>query len=67
MTPDLKHSSDEDWFIAVGRNAAGRPLFVAFTLRMKEGRRFLRAVSARYMHEKEVQRYVATRAKTEKR
>lgn len=65
VAPDLKHSAEEDRFIAVGRNAAGRPLFVAFTLRTKEGRRLLRAVSARYMHEKEAERYAATSAKAE--
>jgi uncharacterized DUF497 family protein len=47
----------EDRFIAVGRNAAGRPLFVAFTFRMKHGQRLIRPVSARYMHKKEIAGY----------
>jgi uncharacterized DUF497 family protein len=59
VAPDLKHSAHEDRFIAVGRNAAGRPLFVAFTLRIKGGQRLIRPVSARYMHGKEVNRYEA--------
>jgi hypothetical protein len=33
MAPDLKHMMDEDRLIAVGRTSAGRPLFVAFTIR----------------------------------
>jgi hypothetical protein len=59
VAPDLKHSAEEDRLIAVGRNLAGRAMFVAFTLRMKAGQRFVRPVSARYMHEKEAQRYEA--------
>jgi uncharacterized DUF497 family protein len=43
----------------VGRNNAGRPLFVAFTIRLKEGRRLLRPLSARYMHANEIARYEA--------
>jgi hypothetical protein len=57
VAPDLKHSAEEDRFIAVGRTAAGRPLFVAFMFRMKNGKRFVRPVSARYMHRKEIERY----------
>ena len=67
VAPDLKHSVEEDRLIGVGRNAAGRPMFVAFTVWMNEGQRLLRAVSARYMHKKEAERYVATSAKAEKR
>jgi predicted DNA binding CopG/RHH family protein len=52
VAPDLKHSAEEDRFIAVGRTAAGRPLFVAFMFRMKNGKRFVRPVSARYMTER---------------
>jgi uncharacterized protein len=57
IAPDLKHSAHEDRFIAVGRNAQGRPLFVAFTFRTKDGKRFVRPVSARYMRSKEIERY----------
>lgn len=59
IAPDPKHSAEEDRFIAVGRNAQGRPLFVAFTFRTTDGERLLRPVSARCMHEKEIQRYEA--------
>jgi uncharacterized protein len=57
VAPDPDHSAQEDRFIAVGRNAAGRPLFVAFTLRIKDGQRLIRPVSARYMHKKEIEGY----------
>jgi uncharacterized DUF497 family protein len=57
IAPDPDHSAQEDRFIAVGRNAAGRPLFVAFTFRMKDGQRLIRPVSARYMHKKEIEGY----------
>jgi uncharacterized DUF497 family protein len=53
VAPDPKHSPDEDRLIAVGKTIAGRPLFVAFTLRTKLGRRLIRPVSARYMHARE--------------
>ena len=53
VAPDVKHSVDEQRFIAIGRTEAGRPVFVAFCWR---GTR-LRPVSARYMHAREVARY----------
>ena len=57
FAPDLKHSADEDRVIAVGRTRTGRPVFVAFTLRVKRGRRLIRPVMARYMHGKEITAY----------
>jgi uncharacterized protein len=56
IAPDHKHSVDEDRFIAVGR-IEGRPGFVAFTIRVKDKRRFIRPVTARFMHAKEVAAY----------
>jgi len=64
VAPDLKHSEAEQRFIAVGRNADGRPMFVAFTFRRRGGHTFIRPVSARYMHEKEIAAY-ETRSKTQ--
>jgi uncharacterized DUF497 family protein len=57
VAPDQKHSDVEDRLIAVGRTEAGRPIFVAFTLRMKDKRRLIRPVTARYMHAKEIEAY----------
>ena len=57
IAPDPKHSADEDRLIAVGRTSTGRPVFVAFTIRVKNNRRFIRPVTARFMHAKEVAAY----------
>ena len=57
VAPDPDHSIQEDRFIAVGWNAAGRPLFVAFTFRVAGDQRLIRPVSARYMHKKEIAGY----------
>ena len=65
IAPDIKHSSQEDRFLAVGRSASGRPMFVVFTLRTQDEITRLRPVSARYMHQKEVQQYEQAFAKDE--
>ena len=67
VAPDPKHSHSEDRFIAIGRNAEGRPLFVAFTFRSRKGRYYIRPVSARYMHKKEIVRYEKESSKIENR
>ena len=57
VAPDPRHSETEVRLIAIGRNVFGRPMFVAFTIRTKQGRRLLRPISARYMHAKEIRAY----------
>ena len=57
IAPDPKHSGAEDRLIAVGRNAMGRALFVAFMFRNVDGTFRIRPVSARYMHRKEIDAY----------
>ena len=57
VAPDVRHSAAEDRLLAVGRTAAGRALFVAFTFREKAGKHLIRPVSARYMHGKEMEAY----------
>ena len=42
---------------AIGKTAAGRHIFLVFTIREKKGGRYVRPISARYMHKKEVQHY----------
>ena len=59
IAPNPKHLLSEQRFIAIGRNAAGRPMFVAFTLRRRGRRSLIRPISARYMHAKEIARYEA--------
>ena len=67
IAPDPGHSAGEDRLIAVGRTGAGRPLFVAFTIRPKEGHRLIRPVTARYMHAKEIAAYEKESAPSEDR
>jgi uncharacterized DUF497 family protein len=57
VAPDPKHSAGEDRLIAVGKTGAGKPLFVAFTMRTKECRPLIRPVTARYMHAREIAAY----------
>ena len=57
VAPDPKHSADEDRLLAVGRTSAGRPVFVAFTIRTKNKLRLIRPVTARFMHAKEIAAY----------
>ena len=60
---DVKHSKDERRYVAIGRTAKGRDLFVGFTFRIVAGRKLLRPITARYMHRKEVERYGQTHSK----
>lgn len=62
---DQKHSQAEGRFIAVGRAANGKPVFVGFTYRRKGKLLLIRPISARYMHEKEVKRYVKASSETQ--
>jgi uncharacterized DUF497 family protein len=57
VAPDIKHAHLEDRLIAIGRTDEGRPLFIAFTIRKIGINRFIRPVSARFMHAKEIERY----------
>lgn len=57
IAPDIKHSTTEDRFIAIGRNSVGKPIFIAFAIRVKEGSTLIRPISARYMHRKEIESY----------
>ena len=42
---------------AIGRSNTGRFIFVVFMLRDIDSETFIRPISARYMHEREVRRY----------
>lgn len=65
ISPDIKHSSQEERFLALGRSGSGRPMFVVFTLRIQGNITRLRPIGARYMHQKEVQKYEQAFAKDE--
>jgi uncharacterized DUF497 family protein len=64
---DLKNSAVESRFIAIGRTPAGRFAFVAFTPCVRNGRRLIRPISARYMHQKEVTKYEKESSALQKR
>ncbi len=55
--PDPIHSHGEERFIGIGKTDEERNVFVAFTLRYRDGETFIRPISARYMHKKEVEYY----------
>ncbi len=58
IAPDLEHSEGEQRLLAAGRSSLnGHPMFVVFTLRGNGEARFIRPISARYMHEREATRY----------
>ena len=57
IAEDPKHSKLEQRQLAVGRTKDGRWMLVSFTFRIKDGQRFVRPISARYMHAKEVSDY----------
>jgi len=52
--PDVKHSTEETRFRAIGATKEERYLFVVFTLRRKENNVLIRPISARTMHKKEI-------------
>ena len=57
LAPDEVHSGAETRFLAIGKGEGPRPIFVAFTLREIGGTAFIRRISARYMHRKEIEHY----------
>ncbi|MGA1622081.1 MAG: BrnT family toxin [Synechocystis sp.] len=61
VAPDPKHSDQEQRYLAIGRSImVDKPIFVAFTLRIKEEGIFIRPISARYMHQREITKYEQT-------
>ena len=67
MFRDPAHSRDEERFKAIGKTDNGRSLFVVFTLRRRAGGSFIRPISARYMHAKEIANHEEEAAKTGQR
>jgi uncharacterized DUF497 family protein len=57
VLPDRHPQNGETRFDAVGKNGKGRHIFVVFTVRENAGHRFIRPISARYMHRKEIENY----------
>lgn len=57
VAPDHGHSLAERRLKAVGKGKAGRFIFIVFALRERGGKTYIRPISARYMHKKEVRHY----------
>jgi len=56
ILPDAAHSQRENRFRAIGRTDKGRGVFIIFTFRRKgkSEELLIRTISARYMHQKEI-------------
>jgi hypothetical protein len=52
-----KHSLAEERLRAIGKTRSSRSVFLVFTLRERDGRTYIRPISARYMHRREVESY----------
>jgi uncharacterized DUF497 family protein len=65
--PDSAHSDAEERLKAIGRTDDGRGVLIVFTLRKRGEEMFIRLLSARYMHRKEVEHYEKATAEAQKR
>jgi uncharacterized protein len=65
--PDPAHSHHEERFKAIGTSQEGRNILIVFTTRERQGSYFIRPISARYMHRKEVEHYEKEIARSQKR
>jgi hypothetical protein len=54
---DVEHSLTEERLRAIGQAHSGRFVFLVFTLRERDGKVYIRPISARYMHRKEIEHY----------
>ncbi|MCP5003258.1 MAG: BrnT family toxin [Planctomycetes bacterium] len=54
---DEEHSLEEERLIAVGQTKEKRNVLIIFTIRKRDKEQFIRPISARYMHQKEVKYY----------
>ncbi len=57
ISVDVEHSLGEERLRAIGKARSGRSVFLVFTVREREGHTYIRPISARYMHRKEVETY----------
>ena len=57
LTINSRHGKDEERFQAVGKTRDNRFAFIVFTYRQIKGQNFIRPISARYMHQKEIANY----------
>jgi uncharacterized protein len=66
IVPDLKSSSAEPRYLAIGQTKEGRYAFVVFTPRETGSVMLMRPISARYMHRKEIEKYEQEIARVQK-
>jgi uncharacterized DUF497 family protein len=57
VVPDPAHSQTEQRLKAIGESHTGRMILVVFTLRRRGMDSLIRPISARYMHQKEIDYY----------
>ena len=57
IEPDIVNSVVEMRFRAIGKTGQNRAVFLVFTIRDRGGENFIRPISARYMHKKELDDY----------
>jgi uncharacterized protein len=57
ILPDIRHSTAEERLWAIGKTECGRWVFLVFTRKQRFDGVWLRPISARYMHQKEVTYY----------
>lgn len=57
IEPDIVNSVVEMRFRAIGKTGQNRAVFLVFTIRDRGGKNFIRPISARYMHKKELDDY----------
>ena len=67
VVPDPRHSTAEERFKAIGVTNEGRHVLIVFAQRSRGGQTFIRPISARYMHRKEVRHYEEAAAKIRNR
>jgi len=66
ISPDIKHSQEEERFLAIGKGAKNKLMLAVFTLRKEQGSLLIRPISARYMHDKEARKYDEENTKIKK-
>jgi uncharacterized DUF497 family protein len=57
ISADVEHSLAEERLKAIGKSRSGRWVFLVFTLRERYGKTYIRPISARYMHRREIESY----------
>lgn len=57
VSANYRHDTDEARYQAVGMTPVGRYVFLIFCVRERTDGNFIRVISARYMHQKEVDQY----------